>query len=331
MACRRSSEADASTPPQVERFLLFLELSVIVPTHAPHLGRLRRTLAGLKAQTLAPSTWELLIVDNASPRGVNLAECAPDVPAQARVLNEPQLGLTWARRHGFSAAQGECVVLVDDDNVLAPDYLANVLARFGRHPRVGAMGGRCLPEFETMPAPWVREFDGLLACRDLGDAAMISEELRNAQTGHNEYPLFAPVGAGMALRRSAVQPWLADSASGQLPDRRGRELTSGGDNDIILTVLRQGWKVAYFPELVLQHLIPAGRTERGYLARLNRGIASSWMQVLSRHDANPWPPIPGWSVPFRQGRAWFSYRAWAGPAEYIRWQGACGHFEGRRK
>jgi glycosyltransferase involved in cell wall biosynthesis len=308
-----------------------LPLSVIIPTHAPHPGRLRRTLAGLKAQTLPASAWELLIVDNASPREVDLSDHAGHAPVQARVVREPQLGLTWARRRGFADARGEYVVLVDDDNVLAPDYLANVLARFGAHPRVGAMGGRCIPEFEATPAPWVREFDGLLACRDLGEAEMISTGLRNPRTGRNEYPLFAPVGAGMALRKAAVQRWLADSASSLLPDRRGRELTSGGDNDIILTMLQHDWEVAYFPELMLQHLIPAGRTDRSYLARLNRGIASSWMQVLSRHDANPWPALPGWSIPFRQAKAWFSHRAWAGPAEYVRWQGACGHFAGRRK
>jgi hypothetical protein len=69
--------------------------------------------------------------------------------------------------------------------------------------------------------------------------------------------------------------------------------------------------------------------QRDYLARLNRGIAKSWMQVLRKHDANPWSPIAPWTVPLRQFKAWFTHRAWSGPAEFIRWQGACGHFEGR--
>ena len=28
-------------------------------------------------------------------------------------------------------------------------------------------------------------------------------------------------------------------------------------------------------------------------------------------------------------KAWFTFRAWRGPAERIRWQGAIGQFEGR--
>ena len=137
----------------------------------------------------------------------------------------------------------------------------------------------------------------------------------------------SPIGAGLALRRDALAAWLAADI-GRLTDRRGGELTSGGDNDIILTLMQHGWEVAYFPALSLTHLIPTGRITREYLARLNRGIAKSWVQVLQKHDANPWPPIAPRTVPLRQAKAYFTNRAWSGPAAFIRWQGACGHFEG---
>ena len=305
-----------------------MQFSVIIPAHNPRPDYLGRVLAALAAQTLPPAQWELVIVDNCSqpPLAPGLAQ--PGHPA-GRVVREERVGLTAARLAGFAATRWEIIVLVDDDNELAPDYLAETLRLFAAQPKVGALGGRSRPEFEQSPEPWVREFDDLLACRDLGDTPLISQGLRNPATGRNEYPLFAPVGAGMALRRAAAQAWLADPAAGALPDRRGGELTSGGDNDIILTVLSAGWAVAYFPTLSLTHLIPSGRLERDYLARLNRGIARSWMQVLRKHGVNPWPPLAAWTVPLRQGKAWFSYRAWSGPVAFIRWQGACGHFEGR--
>lgn len=298
-------------------------LSVIIPTHNPDAPRLRRTLAGLRAQSLPAAQWELIIVDNASAPALTLSALGDTAPAGTRLVVEPQLGLTHARRRGFSVARGELIVLVDDDNVLAPDYLAQVAALFAAYPAVGAVGGRSIPEFERPPAAWWRpEFDGLIACRDLGPAPILA-------TGRHEYPACAPIGAGMALRRTAAQSWLADPAAGTLPDRRGAELSSGGDNDIILAVLTAGWAVGYFPGLTLIHLIPAGRVEPAYLARLNRGIAKSWMQVLRKHGVNPWPPLAAWTVPLRQLKAWFTFRAWSGPAAFIRWQGACGHFEGR--
>jgi glycosyltransferase involved in cell wall biosynthesis len=304
-------------------------ISVIIPTHNPHAGRLGRTLAALRAQSLPPTQWETILVDNASSPPVDPALFKEMCPRNLRLIQEPQLGLTFARRRGLTAATGQFLVLVDDDNVLNPDYLNHVAQLFSAHPRISALGGRSIPEFEQPPETWVREFDDLLACRDLGSTPLISRGLRDPATGRAEYPAFAPIGAGLALRREAAQTWLADPNAKNLSDRRGHELTSGGDNDIILTLMRHEWEVAYYPELKLTHLIPAGRLTADYLGRLNRSIQKSWMQVLTRHDANPWPPIPGWTVPLRKFKAWFTSRAWSSAAARVRWQGACGHFEGR--
>ncbi len=304
-------------------------LSVVVPTHNPHPGRLRRTLAGLRAQSLPAARWELLLVDNASRPALDAMAIAGDLPGNARLVPEPQLGLTSARRRGFLATQGEIIVLVDDDNVLAPDYLERVLELFASHQKVGALGGRSLPEFEQTPPAWVREFDDLLACRDLGWTPLISTGLTHPETGRHEYPAFAPIGAGMALRRAAATAWLDNPTATNLTDRRGGELTSGGDNDIVFCAMRAGWEVGYFPLLSLTHLIPAERMTRDYLARLNRGIQKSWMQVLALHDANPFPPLTRTGAILREIKAYFSYRAWSSSTAYIRWQGARGHFEGR--
>jgi glycosyltransferase involved in cell wall biosynthesis len=304
-----------------------LDISIIVPTHAPHAGRLQRTLEGLRAQSLPSARWETIVVDNASPRTVDFNALRKFSPANLRGLRELTPGLTFARRAGLRAARGRFVVMVDDDNVLADDYLAKVIALFEFNPRVGALGGRSVPEFEAPPPKWMREFDGLIACRDLGPSVRISQGLRPEGATNNIYPEFAPIGAGMALRREAVMPWM-EAKDSVVTDRRGGELTSGGDNDIVLTVMEHGWEVGYFPTLSLTHLIPSSRTEPGYLARLNRGIAKSWVQVLAAHGACSWAPIPPSTVALRKFKAWWTYRAWSSPAARIRWQGACGHFEG---
>jgi glycosyltransferase involved in cell wall biosynthesis len=295
-------------------------VTVILPAHNPDAERLRRTLAALADQTEPHALREVLLIDNASthPLPAQFERSPPGL----RVLREATLGLTAARRRGLAEATGDLVVFVDDDNVLAPDYLAQVVRIFSAHPRLGALGGRIMPEFEIAPPAWSHEFFPLLALRDLGSDVLVAR-------GAERYPAAAPVGAGMAVRRAAVQSWMNESGTPALSDRRGQALSSGGDNDLVFSLLRDGWDVGYFPELVLTHLIPASRLDVGYLARLNRGIQRSWMQVLSRHRANPWPTVAPWTVPLRQAKAWFTHRAWSSPAARIRWQGACGHFEGR--
>jgi glycosyltransferase involved in cell wall biosynthesis len=308
-----------------------MKLTVILPAHNPDPERLRRTLLGLRAQTLSVEEWETVLVDNASAKFPDPGFLAACAPANLSVCAESELGLTAARMRGFTAARADLAVLVDDDNVLSPDYLEQVVAIFATRPRLGTAGGRSAPEFDREPPAWAREFFPLLALRDLGDREIVVPELRPAGAVRNEYPACAPIGAGMALRRGAWMAWLeARRRPGFIAsDRCGGDLTSGGDNDIVLGSLQAGWHTGYFPQLRLTHLIPAARLDAGYLARLNRGIQQSWMQVLAQHDANPWPPLSPAGARLRKLKAWFACRAWSSAAARIRWQGACGHFDGR--
>lgn len=305
-----------------------MRLTVVLPAHNPNAERLARTLRGLRGQTLPVSAWETLLVDNASSPALASAALADSAPPNVRIVREERLGLSHARRRGFVEARGEFLVLVDDDNVLAPDYLALVLDHFAANPRLGAIGGPSRPEFESPPAPWTREFFPLLAIRDLGPQPLRAG-LHPPGAARAVYPPCAPIGAGLALARAAAQVWLDRADPAALTDRRGGELTSGGDNDIVFRALRAGWEAGYFPDLVLTHLIPDSRLAPAYLARLNRGIQRSWVQVLALHDASPWPAIPRWTVPLRAARAFVRAQAWRSPARHVRWQGLVGRFEGQ--
>ncbi|HTL66471.1 MAG TPA: glycosyltransferase [Lacunisphaera sp.] len=303
-------------------------ISTVICTHNPDAARLRRTLEGLRAQSLPSQQWETLLIDNGSTPAIEVGPLRVNAPANLRVVPEPEVGLTQARKAGLREATAELLVFVDDDNVIAPGFLAEALRLMAAHPAVGLAGGRVLPEFAVPPESWQKEFLPLLALRDRGNTASITTTLRPPGASRNHYPADAPIGAGLVARRSALQPWLQEGHH-MITGRQGASLASGEDNDIVLCALRAGWHVAYFPELSLQHLIPAARLEAGYLARLNRSIQKSWVQVLALHDASPWPPLGTTAAAVRKARAWFTYRAWDSPASYIRWQGACGHFEGR--
>ncbi len=299
-------------------------ISVILPTRDPHPVRLQRTLAGLAAQSLPRSEWELLIVDNGSTKP--LAD--PMIAAiGGRIVPETTAGLSRARLAGLRATRGDIVVFVDDDNVLAPHFLRLVRAHFTAHPRLGAAGGPVIPKFEQSPPEWAREFFGLLAVRDLGSAPIIAIGADDAP-----WPHCAPVGAGLCLRRAAADLYvqaLSSDPSRLGLDRTGRSLASGGDNDLVFTALHGGWDVGYFPELTLTHLIPSSRLAPDYLARLNEGIMRTWVRVLHLHGQCPWRPIPPWTVPFRAVRAWVRFGAWRSPAHRIRWRGAVGQFLGQ--
>lgn len=273
------------------------------------------------------SEWEIVVIDNASTSPLSASRAFRDFP-NVRVVAEIHLGLTRARLRGIAEAQGELLVFVDDDNVLAPDYLAHVVSRFARHPRVVAAGGRVLAEWIAGPPPaWTTPFHGLLAVRDHGPEEQIA-----TGTPQAPWPDFAPVGAGLAIRRDAARAYalaLSTDRGRRRLDRAGANLASGGDNDLVLTALHGGGDVAYFPELTLTHLIPAFRLKAAYLARLNRDIMRTWVQVLALHGQCPWPAIAPWTAPFRIIRAWFRCFPWLSRPARVRFAGRRGQFEGQ--
>jgi glycosyltransferase involved in cell wall biosynthesis len=302
-------------------------LCVLISTHNPHLGRLQRTLDGLRQQTAPRETWELVLVDNASADPTWVGNIDLSWHPQGRLVREEKLGLTYGRLAALKASSASLIVFADDDNVLDKDYLAHAGRIFEEHPTLGAIGGKSTPEWEKAPPEWIHEFAGCLALRDLGDEILLAD--RKADKG---YPRASPIGAGMCIRRDALAPWvnkLGASKGEVVTGRCGTKLTSSEDNDIILELLAAGWGVGYFPQLRLTHLMPEGRTTRDYMARLNEGISRSWVVVLGRHGICPWRPIPRWGVWPRKMRAYCTARAWRDDAAYIRWRQQCGLFDGQ--
>jgi len=297
-----------------------MRCSVILCSYNPERQILRQAIQSLAKQTLESEKWELLLVDNRSDPPIGGDQLEP-ITARAKVSVETRQGLAFARRTGLRLAKGDIYIFLDDDNLPDPDYLTFALEFMDANPGVGAVGGKVIGEYAASIPAWVEEFEPLLAIRDHGDQTLISEGPPD-----QPYPLFSPIGAGMVIRSAAIQTWLERET--QFSDRSGADLSSAGDCDMMFSILRSGWQLAYAPDLRLKHLIPEFRLRPAYLGRLNRGIQRSWVRLLRSYDASPWSPIPRWTLIPRKARAWVRHQAWRGGPHWIRWQGTVGHFEG---
>jgi glycosyltransferase involved in cell wall biosynthesis len=305
-------------------------ITVIVCAHNPHAGRLARTIEGLRQQDLPLEKWEFLLVDNASTTPLETS-CDLSWHPLARVVREETLGLTPARAAGIREARSPLLVFVDDDNVLCPEYLSHSLAVMDELPRLGALGGRSIPQYEIPPPPWIGRVEGLLACRDLGGERLLYS-WEGLPPEARSYPAMAPIGAGMVVRRDLALLYISEvenSPRRQNLDRRGKSLASGGDNDMILSILGRGWAVGYEPVLTLQHLIPSTRMDPVYLQRLSQEMMRSWVDVLDVHGIRPWKPVPRWTVPLLKVKYILTHRPWRSLPDRIAWRSACGQAEGR--
>jgi glycosyltransferase involved in cell wall biosynthesis len=210
-----------------------------------------------------------LLIDNASKEP--LSETV-DISwnLQGRHIREDELGLTMARLRGIRESRGKLLVFVDDDNILAPDYLNQAKEISARNPFLGVFGSGMLePEFEVRPPPELRPYLPLLGLRRV-PSALWSNNANDTSC--------RPWGAGLCVtRRVANACWqlVADLGNAAVLDRRGERLFCGGDDVFSWAAAEVGLGFAVFPELRITHLILARRLNQQYLLRLIRDKAFS--------------------------------------------------------
>ncbi len=251
-----------------------MKLSVVICTFNPRRAYLERTLAALRAQTLPAAEWELIVVDNNStPPLASWLDLAA-FPA-AQILTETAQGFTPALLRGLRAVTTELCVLVHDDNLLAPNYLAEVERLSREWPRLGAWGGGYEAEYEEAPAQHLAPFIAYLAVNSI--------ERDRWSNALYDYPA-TPCGAGMAVRSTVLQRWAAVTSSDARRRSLGRhtdKLTSCEDFDIAFTAIDAGYGTGVFSSLKIKHLIPKGRVQLDYLRRLVEGHAYSTVMLNS--------------------------------------------------
>lgn len=244
-----------------------IRVSVVICSYNPRADYLSRTLSALSKQRFSLNKWELLIVDNRSDTPISQRFDVGWHP-NARHITETTVGLTAARLRGFGEARGDIIIFVDDDNLLAPDYLEVALKLASGYPRIGVFSANISPEFETPPSPWATPFLPFLA---------LTKITRDLWSNENSSSCM-PVGAGMVVRRQVMLQYreeLANNTERARLDRCGDSLLAGGDTDIGYTAIRLGFGCGSFVDLKLVHLIPKARIQKAYLMRIVTDVTAS--------------------------------------------------------
>lgn len=241
-----------------------LEVTVAIPTYN-RAGFLRQTLAGIARQQFPHDHFEVLVIDNNSRDDTAqvVAEFAAARPAPRYIL-EPRQGLDHARNRAIAEARGEILLFGDDDILVQPDWIAQMVAPLLADPgrRIGAVGGEVIPVFPDGLPDWVRDWHGPLAFR--ADAGPIAAPR-------------SPMGANLAFPR-----WVF-AELGEFHtalDRAAGNYFSGGDSEMIRRVRTAGLEVWFAPAAAVQHQMPASRTTFRYAAR--HAFDSARSRVIDR-------------------------------------------------
>jgi hypothetical protein len=256
-----------------------MELTVVICAHNPKRHNFLRVLEALRHQTLAMQEWALLVIDNASSEP--LQDCWDfSWHPHARVVRENQPGLAAARRRAIIEITTDLAVYVDDDNVLAENYLFEATRIKHEWKLLGIWGsGRILPEFEVEPRDDFKEFLPILTLREVDSARWT-----NTYPSAGLLPEITPWGAGQCVRTEVARAYyraeelstIQLSSPALFAQLRGRTTE---DVEICLFACSQGLGIGIFPQLQVTHLITRERLTEEYLLKICEFTGASNMVV----------------------------------------------------
>jgi len=239
-----------------------MSISIIVPNYNG-IGLLANCLCSLRDHDRKPD--QIIVVDNGSSDG------SPDIlrrdfPFVDLVSLETNTGFTGANNAGLQAANGDLIVLLNNDCVVEKGWLSNLEKRMEDCSVAAATSSmRNITDLGIMDSAG-GEIDWMGFSRDIGKGLPASS-FRHSM----ELPF--PCGGAVMVRRSA------------LPDPSilfwNELFIYQEDLDLGFELLRSGWKVVYEPNAVVRHMHSA-TTGRGSFFKEHLCIRNRLL-VLRKH------------------------------------------------
>lgn len=110
-------------------------ISIVIPARNEE-SHLAKCLNSLKSQNYR-GDYEIVVVDNDS------SDHTPEIARNfnAKVVNCPKVGVTYARQSGAVAARGNIVIQADADTTYPSDWLSKISAHFEELPELAGLTG----------------------------------------------------------------------------------------------------------------------------------------------------------------------------------------------
>ncbi|MBV7295640.1 glycosyltransferase family 2 protein [Corynebacterium sp. TAE3-ERU12] len=241
-------------------------IDVVVCVHDPaRLRLIRKCLHALVAE-LQPDD-EVIVVTDHSPQLHQALRTEP-VTLTANTGNP---GLSDARNTGVSAGQNPIICFIDDDAVPRPGWAQAIRGAFA-NPTVTGIGGAVYPRFDRPARFLPAEHHWVIGC-DYAGMPGAGAPLRN------------PIGAAMAVRRSALE------AAGPFATGFGRVGGNAGgaeETDLFMRIRAAdaSARIIRVPAFAVDHAVPRSRTTWRYYLRRSFAEGRAKAQLLSAAHAD---------------------------------------------
>jgi glycosyltransferase involved in cell wall biosynthesis len=255
-----------------------LDYSIVICAYNPDIRILTRCLQAVSNLDREELRTEVILVDNNSDTPLleqqNITAFEQKIPG-LKIIRVVKQGVKYARMAAIAESLGKYIVYIDYDNEPGPDYLQELKKLNANYPSVTSWGpGEVTVEF----------VDGI--DKQLEDYARIAFQEKHAQVigfdNKEEWQTCYPVGTGLCTNSFILKEYVTEAEQGRfsLPGRKGNQLSSGEDTQMILLSISKGFFAGNSPTLRLKHLISKSRANIPYLRRLAFGTAACYETCL---------------------------------------------------
>lgn len=222
-----------------------MKISVIVPNFNG-ISILRDCLVSLSAHHMKPD--QIVVVDNGSTDGSQDA-IRREFPSVTLVALKENTGFTGANNAGIKSAEGDLIVLLNNDCIVEQNWLINLYKRMEDSDVAAVTSSmRNINDVNIIDSAG-GQFDWMGFSRDVGKG-----EQASLHDQPKEIPF--PCGGAVMIRRSALPS--ADKLF-------WNELfIYQEDFDLGFELWRTGWKIVYEPTAVVRHMHSATMSKFNY-------------------------------------------------------------------
>jgi glycosyltransferase involved in cell wall biosynthesis len=252
-----------------------LLVSIVISTYRRN-AMLRDSLLSL-CELIKPDgvALEVLVIDNDPEGGARettrqfVDQCSGSF--ELTYFHETRAGVSHARNRGIDESQGEIIAFLDDDVLVAPQWLTALLGCFNR-TGADAVGGRTLVHWDGEPEAAVRSCEQQFVAIDFGEQ---DHALQRSQI---------PGGGNAAFRRGVFDDGLRFPLA---MSRVGNTLVCGEDSELFRHLQFQGRSIWYCAAAVIYHRTGGERLTGTYLAQRQFWSGISYALIDRRMCGKP--------------------------------------------
>lgn len=189
-------------------------------------------------QNFPKEDYEILIMNNNSSDNTeevidDYIEKYPGV--NIRYFFVPRSGQVYARQVGILAARGSILCFSDDDGILSPDWIKEIVKVFNMNEEVAGVAGKIVIRWDEKPPDWIYEYEKYLGKLDYGDAVKFEK------------------GLYMNAGNLSIKKDILIEVGGFNPEMIGQLLIGDGETGLWVRLKQNDYLIGWAPNAVMEH------------------------------------------------------------------------------